>query len=179
MEVHFPDVTQRQLPRVCSDHFPILLDCGGIQGGKRYFKFKNMWFNSDGFVNRVKQWWSSYDFQGSPSFILARKLKALKHNLKQWNEQLLSNVLLQQRSLLEELQGLEGEEEARTLSESENTCKSQVVTELKRVLLIEEISWRQKLRALWLKEGDKSTKFFHRVANSHRRNNAIDTLMVD
>ncbi|KAG6730745.1 hypothetical protein I3842_01G096100 [Carya illinoinensis] len=43
---------------------------------------------------------------------------------------------------------------------------------------MEEISWKQKSRTLWLKEGDKCMEFFHRVANSHRRNNAIDT-MVD
>ena len=27
--------------------------------------------------------------------------------------------------------------------------------------------------------GDKNTKFFHRIANSHRRLNSIDRLMVD
>lgn len=74
---------------------------------------------------------------------------------------------------------MEGEEEARTLSENEKFRKSQVVTELERVTLMEEISRRQKSRALWLKEGDRCTKFFHRVANSHRRNNAIDILLVD
>ncbi|KAF5458693.1 hypothetical protein F2P56_022706 [Juglans regia] len=41
---------------------------------------------------------------------------------------------------------------------------------------MEEISWRQKSRALWLKERDKSTKFFHKVANSHRHHNAIEVL---
>ncbi|XP_041025319.1 uncharacterized protein LOC121265696 [Juglans microcarpa x Juglans regia] len=41
---------------------------------------------------------------------------------------------------------------------------------------MEEISWRQKSQALWLKEGDRCTKFFHRVANSHRTNNAIEVL---
>jgi hypothetical protein len=30
----------------------------------------------------VNQWWSSNSFQGSSSFVLARKLKALKLNLK-------------------------------------------------------------------------------------------------
>jgi len=43
----------------------------------------------------------------------------------------------------------------------------------------EEVSWRQKSRVLWLKEGDKCTKFFHWIANSNRRFNAIESLSVN
>ena len=32
---------------------------------------------------------------------------------------------------------------------------------------------------LWLKEGDRNTQFFHRMANSNRRNNSISTLLID
>ena len=31
----------------------------------------------------------------------------------------------------------------------------------------------------WLKEGDKCTKFFHQVANVNRRNNSIESLIVN
>jgi hypothetical protein len=31
--------------------------------------------------------WDSYHFQGSPSFILGSKLKALKIDLKKWNDE--------------------------------------------------------------------------------------------
>jgi exonuclease III len=44
----FPEVTQRRLPGLLSDHFPLLLDCGAPRGGSRYFKFENVveigWF---------------------------------------------------------------------------------------------------------------------------------------
>ena len=43
----------------------------------------------------------------------------------------------------------------------------------------EEQIWGQKSRIKWLKEGDRNTNFFHRIANSHRRCNTIDRLMVD
>jgi hypothetical protein len=36
-----------------------------------------------------------------------------------------------------------------------------LVTNLEASFLHEEISWRQKYRVRWLKEGDKCTKFFH------------------
>ena len=36
---HFGLVNQRRLPRLLSDPFPILLDCGGIQGGESPFRF--------------------------------------------------------------------------------------------------------------------------------------------
>jgi hypothetical protein len=53
-------------------------------------------------------------------------------------------------------------------------------SEIWRILFYkEEISWRQKSRALWLKGGDKCTKFFHRVANSNRRSNSIESLSVN
>lgn len=34
-------------------------------------------------------------------------------------------------------------------------------------------------RALRLKEGDKCTIFFHRMANSNRRNSSIESLLVN
>ena len=45
--------------------------------------------------------------------------------------------------------------------------------------LLEEVSWRQKSRELLLKEGDKNTSFFHRMANSHRRINCIKKVRVN
>ena len=51
--------------------------------------------------------------------------------------------------------------------------------ELENTLLRDEIHWQQKSRALWLKEGDSNTQFFHEVANSHRRYNRVETLRID
>ena len=44
---------------------------------------------------------------------------------------------------------------------------------------LEEISWRQKSRALFVKEGDNNTQFFHRLANSHRNANQIKRIEMD
>jgi hypothetical protein len=34
-----------------------------------------MWLKAEGIMDRVEQWWSSYHFQDSPSFVLAHKLR--------------------------------------------------------------------------------------------------------
>jgi hypothetical protein len=65
-EEHFPDLLQRHLPRPVSDHFPLLLDCGGLTRGSGYFKFENMWLKVEGFAELVKQWWDSYHYYGTP-----------------------------------------------------------------------------------------------------------------
>lgn len=44
------------------------------------------------------------------------------------------------------------------------------------LLKTDEIIWRQRSRAMWLKEGDKSTKFFHGKASQRRQTNGIKKL---
>jgi hypothetical protein len=103
----------------------------------------------------------------------------LKADLKRWNEQVFGNVEFRKKALLEELNALDCLEEERGLAPFEKVRKSVVISELEHVTLQEEISWRQKSRVLWLKEGDKCTKFFHRVANSNKRYNSIESLSVN
>jgi hypothetical protein len=69
--------------------------------------------------------------------------------------------------------------EERGLSEVERMRKSILCRDLEKALLQEEISWRQKSRIKWLKEGDKCTKFFHSMANLNKRYNTIESLLIN
>lgn len=67
---------------------------------------------------------------------------------------------------------MENRAEGRALSD-ETSRKIIIASELERVIVMEEISWRQKSRPIWSKEGDECTKF------SNERNNAIELIEFD
>ena len=52
---HFGNMSQRVLPRVVSNHCPLLVVAGSVNQGRSAFKFKNMWLHEEGFVKRVQQ----------------------------------------------------------------------------------------------------------------------------
>jgi exonuclease III len=52
-EDRYPTVVQKRLPKLLSDHFPILLECGKFLRGKRPFRFENMCLKAEGFGEMV------------------------------------------------------------------------------------------------------------------------------
>jgi hypothetical protein len=88
-------------------------------------------------------------------------------------------VELRKKMHMEELCALDSLEEQRGLTPEEKVRKCEVIRDLENSILQEEIRWRHKSRVLWLKGGDKCTKFFHRVANSNRRSNYIESLSIN
>ena len=106
------------------------------------------------------------------------KFKALKVDLKKWNELEFGNVTARKQKLWSELNALDIKAERYPLMGEEKLEEEQLRADIEKTTLLKEISWRQKSR-MHLREGDSNTKFFHRMANSNRRNNSITSLMVD
>ena len=49
-----------------------------MERGKSPFRFENMWLKTDEFVDRVYSWWNYHSFPSTPSYVFAKKLRALK-----------------------------------------------------------------------------------------------------
>ena len=89
------------------------------------------------------------------------------------------DVGIKRQQLECELQAFDDKETLSSLSLEEHILRDVCRAELESVAQLEEVSWRQKSRTLWLKEGDNNTKFFHKMANSHQRYNYMDKVVVD
>lgn len=84
-----------------------MLQSGSWEPTKAYFKFENWWLQTEGFIDRIEEWWKSFTCQGRPDFILAYKLKALKAKLKDWSKTIEGNLVRQKTSILNQLAEME------------------------------------------------------------------------
>ena len=170
---------QSCLPRPVSDHCPILLDNNGVRTSPSPFYFELMWLKYAGFKETLKGWWQNFQFHGSYSFILSAKLKALKGVMKIWNRDVFGKVETNKKDALRRMSYWDDLEKERDLNREEAEGRVNARAEFKRWALEEEISWKQKIRETWLKEGDRNTRFFHRTANAHRRRNYIKNISIN
>ncbi|RVW55480.1 LINE-1 reverse transcriptase-like [Vitis vinifera] len=75
-------------------------------------------------------------------------------------------------------QGIEGGKwEILTVEETE--LKKEAKENYRKWVTMEETHWRQLSREIWLKEGDRNTGFFHRMASAHCRNNQLERIKIN
>ena len=98
--------------------------------------------------------------------------------MRAWNKDVFGKVELKKEALSRIFfwDELEKENEL-SLEEAEEREKAR--DDYKKCVDMEELSWRQKSREIWLKEGDRNTGFFHRMTNSHRRRNSIRSISIN
>ena len=106
--------------------------------GKSPFRYENMWLKTDGFVDRVDSWWNRNSFSGTPSYVFAKRLKALKEDIIQWNRQEFGNVNRQKKELLGALELLDAKEGVLGLTETEINERNGVRSQVEHLLSLED-----------------------------------------
>ena len=74
----------------------------------------------------------NYHFHGTPSYILAKKLTALKSDLKKWTETDFGNIAAKKQLLWSKLNVLDLKEDHHSLTKEEKLEKTTLRTELEK-----------------------------------------------
>ncbi|RVW88360.1 LINE-1 reverse transcriptase-like [Vitis vinifera] len=152
---------------------------GGMSRGPSPFRFENMWLKVDGFKELLREWWQGGERVERASFRMAAKMKEMKEKIKVWNRDVFGRVEVNKSLALRQIEFWDRVESGRDLSERETDLKNEAKENFKKWALLEEAHWRQMSRELWLREGDKNTGFFHKMASAHWRNNFLDRIIIN
>ncbi|XP_074298255.1 uncharacterized protein LOC141629093 [Silene latifolia] len=163
----FPYARLFHLSREWSDHCPIKVvgDSRAGQDGRgaKVSWFEHIWVGEDGCEEEIRRGWDSGNGELTES--LARCAK----ELIAWKGVSIGKILKCLAKKRERLKVLnEGDRSAGRVRE-----RKQVVTEIASLLQQEERFWRQRSRAIWLRDGDRNSNFFHRVGNGRKQKNFI------
>jgi len=156
------DLSSSILPFNASDHKPIALVFNKDQNlGPIPFRFNPAWIPLEGFQDIVAAAWNS-QIKGSAFYVWEEKLRILKKMLKDWAKSLKSP--LKQRLEAEKALGDHQLSTEGGLDRASLDKEVLLHNNLIEACRIEENYWKIKSRNLWLQEGDKNTKFFHKQA---------------
>ena len=107
----FPSAQIHHLPRVKSDHCPILLDTNPFERKpSKPFWFEQMWLTDPTFPSLIQNSWQASALIPSGSSSLSRfprRLEALTVNIRLWNKNHFGNLFQRKTRLLARLRGIQ------------------------------------------------------------------------
>nr|XP_009609757.1 uncharacterized protein LOC104103545 [Nicotiana tomentosiformis] len=160
-----------------SDHCPLSLVIDDTsQEGRRPFNFLNSLENHKDFDDIVKHCWRKRQ-RGTAMLKVWSKLKMLKGDLKQLNNQEFSSIGHKIQVARNKLEGIQAH---MTILGNDNETILQekaAKLELAKWLEVEESVLKQKSRIKWLKLGDSNTSYFHACMKNRQAKNHIGRLI--
>uniref|UniRef100_A0A803QSC7 CCHC-type domain-containing protein n=1 Tax=Cannabis sativa TaxID=3483 RepID=A0A803QSC7_CANSA len=137
------------------------------------FKQNTAWADNEECLKIIKDIWRQNDHQ-NPVCKLKRLLADCGQQLNQWNQTQKRESVARTKELKEKLGSI-----ADSVKINDWLTKNRLEHDLNCVEEKREIYWKQRSKALWLKHGDKNTKYFHFKATSRRKKNTIEGLFDD
>jgi len=164
---------QYVIERQVFDHCALVLKSNVADWGPKPFRFLDIWQDDREFGNFVKSKWGSYLVQGNEILVLKEKLKMLKSDLKGWNRDVFGHTDKLKFEILRKIQELDSRDDEGGLDENKIIERRELLSQLQDINERNESLLQQKSRALWIKQGDLNSKFFHASIKWRRMRNEI------
>ncbi|KAJ0846473.1 putative Endonuclease/exonuclease/phosphatase superfamily [Helianthus annuus] len=161
----WPSKEYRALPRLRSDHCPLILKTESRNFGPKPFRFFNSWLQRTDFEKVVTSAIEDFVGSGPPDLCLMRKFKFLRQRINRWKDNKYKMEQEEQLVLQADLTALEETLMERDLVEAEQWAWEEIK---KRLYEIDEYKFKDlqhKARNNWAKYGDDNTSFFHGCIN--------------
>ena len=130
-------------------------------------------------MDMVQMAWDSTPVATNDYLTLHNKLRATAISLQRWSARWIGNVKLQILIAMEVIKQLDTAMELRALSDAERDLRSCLKKKLLGLCSLERTIARQRSRLLQLREGDGSTRLFHRQASHRHRKNVLQQVPSD
>ncbi|KAL3352287.1 hypothetical protein AABB24_020369 [Solanum stoloniferum] len=139
---------------------------------KKWFYIDKRWIECEGVQNIISKAWS-YDCNGFEQSRVSFKLKHSRRSLVAWLRGANGNARKRIISIKGKITAL------RNNASNFDWSKLRLLKrELSKAYNDEETFWKQKSRALWLREGDKNTSYFHMATLQRRNRNMIKGFQI-
>ncbi|GLT67469.1 hypothetical protein SLA2020_397770 [Shorea laevis] len=162
-KINFPEATIYHLPRLSSDHCPILLSLNPTVPFLRNkpFRLEKFWLEHESFKELVVAEWTFFERSVSECSTQFRS------SVRLWSKTTFDNIHKKKREILARVAGIQRFLQSRNSSFLLQLEKN-LTQEYQHLLKCEEDLWFLKSRSQWIQEGDRNTRFFH-ISTIRRR----------
>jgi hypothetical protein len=163
--------TVQALPRAISDHTPLLLNSGetSTSGNEPLFTFESGWLLRDGFVEMIREIWSSHTEGNNPIERWQEKIRRVRQHLRGWAKNTSVQYKKEKKHILNTLDLLDKKAESTPLDSSDIGLKQYLNNRLAKLLREEKMKWYLRAIVKELLEGYSNTKYFQLVASDKYR----------
>ncbi|KAL0357698.1 UNVERIFIED_CONTAM: hypothetical protein Scaly_1455500 [Sesamum calycinum] len=172
----FPEARVLHIESPYSDHAPLIIELRpkmkwDLSGCRKRFRFEAAWTQEPDCEAIVTTAWLVPD-SPQPECRLHEKLASVSARLSCWGR----TFGREARERITELERLLVETNNAIMTTVDRSRALQEKVELAKLILQEEIFWKQRSKNLWLKEGDRNSNFFHAKASYRHQINSIRRL---
>ncbi|XP_038974091.1 uncharacterized protein LOC120105576 [Phoenix dactylifera] len=174
--LRFPTCRVSHLPRIASDHCPLLLSTSSGPTHHSPFRFEKVWLSYPQSWDIVRDAWR-VPVHGDAMQRVSRKLELTKRRFRRWNCEVVGNIFRQLEGVETSITELRRKEDlGGVLSKDDMVDLRGLLATHHSLLRQHETFWRQKSRVQWVSEGDRNTRFFHRTTVIRRQRSMIHSL---